>query len=204
MLKFAPVRLCVVLLPLVAADSAMAVDWFSRGHGRAPDADHVYVCHGYTCRMVSPVSLSPSQIALIAGDLGRGTADAKAERDAISGAVQRFERLVGAKIGTGNDLAGMQFGQGNPGQMDCIDEATNTTSLLVFLAAHGYLKHHMVEEPASRGFFLDGRYPHATAVLSVIGSGEKWAVDSWPRANAEPPVIQPLPQWRRSRTGAES
>jgi hypothetical protein len=95
----------------------------------------------------------------------------------------------------------MQFGQGKPDQMDCIDEATNTTSLLVLLAAHGYLRHHQVEEPASRGFFLDGRYPHATAVLSVNGSGEKWAIDSWPRANAEAPVVLPLAEWRRLRGG---
>jgi hypothetical protein len=86
--------------------------------------------------------------------------------------------------------------------MDCIDEATNTTSLLLLLADKGFLKHHAVREPAARGFFLDGRYPHATAVLSEAGSGERWAIDSWPRANAEPPVVQPLGEWKRSRSGA--
>jgi hypothetical protein len=197
-------RLCVFLAVAVAADGAFAVNWFSRGHGRAPDADRVYVCHGYTCQRVTPVRLSAGDIAEIAGDLRNGTANAEAERHAVSRAVQTFERIVGARIGTGNDLPGMQFGQGSPGQMDCIDEATNTTSLLVFLAMHGYLRHHDVEEPASRGFFLDGRYPHATAVLAEKGGGPEWAIDSWPRANAEPPVIQPLPEWRRSRSGAET
>jgi hypothetical protein len=64
----------------------------------------------------------------------------------------------------------------------------------------GYLKHHEVLEPTARGFFLDGRYPHATAVLRENISGEKWAIDSWPRANAEPPVIQLLSVWRRARS----
>jgi hypothetical protein len=204
MLQSVCARLCVVLVLALAADSAFAVSWFSRGHGRAPEGNRVNICHGYTCRIVTPVAFSADDILKIAGELSRGTASAEAERNAVSRAVQAFERIVGARIGTGNDLPGMQFGRGTPDQMDCMDEATNTTSLLVFLAERGFLRHHQVEEPSSRGFFLDGRYPHATAVLSVNGSGEKWAIDSWPRANGEPPVIQPLPIWKRSRTGAQS
>ena len=198
-------RLCLaVLLAFGAAEGASAVNWFDRGHGRAPEPNRIHVCHGYTCRVITPVVLTPEDIAAIAGGLSGGTADPAAERAAISHAVQVFERIVGARIGTGNDLPGMQFGRASPDQMDCIDEATNTTSLLVVLDAHGYLKHHRVAEPASRGFFLDGRYPHATAVLAVNGSREKWAVDSWPNANGEPPVVQPLPVWRRDRGGAGS
>ena len=87
--------------------------------------------------------------------------------------------------------------------MDCLDEATNTTSLLVLLAEHGYLKHHDVREPSARGFFFDGRYPHATAVLAEHGTGEKWAIELRPRANAEPPVIQLLSEWKRARSGDE-
>jgi hypothetical protein len=201
MLKLVSAPLCVALLLALAVDSAFALDWFSRGHGRAPEGNRVNVCHGYMCRIVTPVDLSAADISRIAGDLSRGAADDAGERRAVSRAVQAFERIVGARIGTADDLPGMQFGQGKPDQMDCIDEATNTTSLLVLLAAHGYLRHHQVEEPASRGFFLDGRYPHATAVLSVNGSGEKWAIDSWPRANAEAPVVLPLAEWRRLRRG---
>jgi hypothetical protein len=189
---------------LASAHGAFAVNWFKRGHGRAPEANRVHICHNYTCRSVTPVTLSDADIAEIAGDLQAGAVDAAAERDAISRSVQTFERIVGERIGTSGDLPGMQFGQGNPGQMDCMDEATNTTSLLVVLQAHGYLHHHRVAEPASRGFFLDGRYPHATAVLRETASGAKWAIDSWPRANAEPPVIQSLPEWKRSRSGVES
>lgn len=199
MRKLMFLSICAALMAGFVADAAWAVKWFSRGHGRAPEANRVFVCHAYSCRMVTPVSLSDADIRKIAGDLRRGMPDAEAEIKAISGAVQRFERMVGARIGTGNDLPGMQFGQAKPDQMDCIDEATNTTSLLVLLSAHGYLKHHDVREPSSRGFFLDGRYPHATAVVAVRGSKEKWAIDSWPNANGEPPVIQPLSVWKRSR-----
>lgn len=191
-------RLAILtVLALVTADAALA-DWYSRGHGRPPVGNRVYVCHGYDCRIVTPVQLSKAEVAKIAGKLKSAKTPA-AERKALDRSVQVFERIVGKRVGTSGDLAGMQFGRGTPDQMDCIDEATNTTSLLRLLAANGYLKHHDIKEPAARGFFIDGRYPHATAVVAERGTGRAWAIDSWPRANAEPPVIQPLSEWRRAR-----
>jgi len=205
MLKSLAAPVCALLLLASAVNSAYALNWFGRGHGRAPHGNRVNICHGYSCRLVTPVKLSPAEVAKIAGALAKGAPDAAAERRAVSAAVQQYEVIVGKHVGTSHDLPGMQFGRAKPDQMDCIDEATNTSSLLLLLASHGYLKHHQVLEPAQRGFFLDGRYPHATAVLSVNGSGAKWAVDSWPRANGEPPVIEPLPKWRRERhTDADS
>jgi hypothetical protein len=195
-------RFAILFAALAFAHAAEAQEgWFKRGHGQAPTSSRAYVCHGYTCRIVTPVDFSARQIARIAGSLATGTRDAAAERAAISHAVQVFEEIVGGRIGTANDLPKMQFGQAADDQMDCIDEATNTTSLLMLLEKRGLLKHHRVEPPSARGFFIDGRYPHATAVLTDIGSGEKWAIDSWPRANAEPPVIQPLRVWKRARSG---
>jgi hypothetical protein len=191
--------LVIAFQALLVAPSA--ADWYERGHGRAPVGNRVFVCHGYTCRVVTPVTFSATELASIAGALVGGVPDAAAERAAVGTAVQTFEAIVGARIGTSGDLAGMQFGRGSDDQLDCIDEATNTTSLLLLLAGHGYLRHHSVREPSARGFFLDGRYPHATAVLAENGMGATWAIDSWPRANAEPPVIQPLPEWKRARAG---
>jgi hypothetical protein len=194
------------LIPLIVTVAGLATaahaqeSWFTRGHGHPPTANNIYVCHGYTCRIVTPVRFSSDEIALIAGKLVIGVANAAAERAAISHSVQVFEDIVGVRIGTSADLPGMQFGRGADDQMDCIDEATNTTSLLMLLAKNGYLRHHKVELPSARGFFIDLRYPHATAVLTDIGSGDKWAIDSWPRANGEPPVIQLLAEWKRSRT----
>jgi hypothetical protein len=190
--------LTLVISTLVS--SASARDWYEARGARPPNGDRVYICHGYSCRIVTPVTFSPADIARLAEPLA-GRTDAAGERQGVGAAVQVFEGIVGERIGTSADRAGMQFGQGRPDQMDCLDEATNTTSLLRFLADHGLLKHHTAAEPVARGFFLDGRYPHATAVLVENGSGGKWAVDSWPRANAEPPVVQPLRDWRRARPG---
>ncbi len=190
-------------LALSFGGGAQARDWFDIRGVPPPEPDRIHVCHGYTCRIATPVYFSDGDIARIAGSLGTGAPDAQTERAAVAQAVQIFEELVGARIGTANDLPKMQFGQGAPDQLDCIDEATNTTALLRLLAYHGYLRHHSVREPSARGFFIDGRYPHATAVLADNQSGQKWAVDSWPRANAEPPVVQPLAEWKRARSSDE-
>jgi hypothetical protein len=188
---------------LILAGEASARDWFDIRGVPAPEADRIYICHGYTCRIATPVRFNAIEIEAIAGRLRDGAVDAADERLAVAAAVEIFETIVGARIGTAADLPKMQFGQGADDQMDCIDEATNTTALLRLLAQHGYIRHHKVMQPTARGFFLDGRYPHATAVLAENGSGEKWAIDSWPRANAEPPVIQPLSEWKRSRSSDE-
>lgn len=192
---------CLTALAFSAPAAAQQA-WYKRDHGRPPEGQRVFVCHAYTCRMVTGVTFSDAEVDQIAGVLKAGAPDAETERAAISVAVQQFELIVGARIGTSGDLPGMQFGQGSADQMDCIDEATNTTSLLLVLQEKGYLRHHRVEEPAGRGFFFDGRYPHATAVLTDLGARKKWAINSWPRANAGAPVIQPLSEWKRSRIGA--
>jgi hypothetical protein len=191
-----------LLILLVWSEAALA-DWYAKHRARPPSGSKIYVCHGYTCRTVTPVSLSAEEVRRIAKPL-HGTRDAAGERQALSGVVQAYERMIGRRVGTSNDLPATQVGSARRDQMDCIDEATNTTSLLTLLGERGLLKHHRVEAPAARGFFLDGRYPHATAVLAEAATGEKWAVDSWPNANAEPPVIQRLSEWYRDRGGSRS
>ncbi len=182
----------------MATGGPAAADWYAKQGAPPPKGSRLYVCHGYSCRIVTPMTLNEAEIGRIAAPL-KDAPSAEAERQALSRAVQEFETIAGARGGTGGDLARTQVGRAKDGQLDCIDEATNTTSLLRLLAARGALRHHDVSEPAARGFFLDGRYPHATAVIAESAGGAKWAVDSWPRANAEPPVLQPLPEWLRSR-----
>ncbi len=173
--------------------------WFDERNARMPAGNRIYVCHAFMCSLTTPVTLSPQELARITGPFKRPAKTAAQERAAISDAVQTFETIIGKRIGTANDRGGLDIGGGDPSQMDCIDEATNTTSLLLMLAERGKLKWHKVARPVSRGFFLDGRYPHATAVLRETGTDRSWAIDSWPTANAEPPVIQDLDVWIASR-----
>jgi hypothetical protein len=61
------------------------------------------------------------------------------------------------------------------------------------------LIHHRPELPASRGFLVDGRLPHTTAVLGEVKGGQRWAVDSWTRKYGEMPEVMPLEAWRLAR-----
>ncbi len=64
------------------------------------------------------------------------------------------------------DKPRMQFGKARiKGQMDCIDESTNTDAFLRYIQSQGWLKYHTVARRTSRGAFFDGRYPHWTAVI---------------------------------------
>jgi hypothetical protein len=177
-------------------------DWYEARSAFPPAGNRVYVCHGYGCRYTTPVTLSEGELATITAPLQVALAGPAQERAAVALSVQAFEEIVGRRVGTGSDRGRTQLGRGDKSQMDCIDEATNTTSLLLMLEARGALRHHKVMHPVARGFFLDGRYPHATAVLGETSGTGKWAIDSWPDDNGKPPVVQRLDIWLASRRTA--
>ena len=100
-------------------------------------------------------------------------------------AVAKMETDVGKKLGI-KDIAGMQFtASGDPSQMDCVDEATNTTSYLLVLKSNGLIKQHTVEGTMSKENLAKGLvklnpieyWPHWTAVLKETKSGQKYAVE---------------------------
>lgn len=198
-----PLWFLMMLLPALAGCASQSLSshggWFEERDVQLPQGNKLFICHAFTCGRVTPVVFSESEIGRLTAPFDKPMSSAGEERKAVSRAVQTFERIVGRKIGTSGDRGGLDIGGGDPGQMDCIDEATNTTSLLLLLSQKGALRFHEVARPVARGFFLDGRYPHATAVLRETGSKRSWAIDSWPIANAEPPVIQDLSVWIVSR-----
>jgi hypothetical protein len=158
------------------------------------DAARIFVCHGYDCTYKTRLDLGASDASRFAAIMASGAASAQSERQAVSNAVQYFEERAAHVIGV-RDAAKSTLGASREkGQMDCIDESTNTRSLMLYLAEHGLLKHHKVEANVSRGFFIDGRYPHSTAVLRDA-AGVKWAVDSWYEPMGGPPDILPLKNW---------
>ncbi|MCT7375348.1 hypothetical protein [Chelativorans salis] len=157
---------------------------------------HIYVCSGYGCayktRLVITDQMRQRFVAIMRG----GHGSAAEEQAAIAKAVQYFEELVTKTIGVADKPKGEIGGARVKGQMDCIDESTNTRVLLDLLDRLKLLRHHRVEGNASRGFFLDQRYPHATAVIKAP-DGTRWAVDSWYEPAGGPPDIMPLERWRQ-------
>ncbi|MBR7651413.1 hypothetical protein [Brucella oryzae] len=154
------------------------------------------VCHGYECHYRTKVTLTAKDEQRIRNLLHNGSRSADGERKALRTAVAIFEQRSTAAIGV-RDKPRMQFGKARiKGQMDCIDESTNTDSFLRYLQSRGWLKHHTVARRTSRGVFFDGRYPHWTAVIEDK-KGQKWAVDSWYEVGGGPPDIMPLQQWKQ-------
>jgi hypothetical protein len=168
--------------------------WFAAHDGVAPrDGGRAVVCHGFGCHLKTAVRFSRDDLRRMARLIGRG--GPQAEREGIRRMIAWAERRVAPAVGSADDVAGLDIGNaGKRGQMDCIDEATNTTSYLLVAQQNGLLRHHTVARPVARGFFLDGRYPHATAVI-VDPDGTPWAVDSWPQANGRKPDVMPLSTW---------
>ena len=162
-----------------------------------PSPSLVIVCHGFGCRLRTEIGLTAADRARLAQILKAGKASATAERQAIASAVQWFDRRVGPETGTVHHIARAGHDQLREAdsQFDCIDSSRNTTSLLLVLDELDLLKYHRVEQVVARGAFIDGRWPHATAVVVELGSQKEWAVDSWTHAYGEKPDVKPLSQW---------
>ncbi len=181
--------------------SGPAVGWYGAHGGVAPAGERIYVCHAFGCARKTAFDFTPRRLATMKRILAAGAASPEDERKAVARLISWSEKEIGPVAGSSGDIGGYDLhNAGVPGQMDCIDEATNTTSVLLVAARQGFLKHHKVTSPVARGFFLDGRYPHATAVLRETASGKAWAIDSWPEANGKPPLVQPLDVWFASRS----
>ena len=159
--------------------------------------NRLFVCHGFDCSYKTRVDLGAADHRRFAAFFAR-VASPEAERAAVGKAVRHAEERAAGVIGT-RDLPKSDYTQSRvKGQMDCIDESTNTRTVLLYLEKRGLLKHHAVEANRSRGFFADGRYPHSTAVLRETRSGRKWAIDSWYEPAGGPPDVRPFDEWVKS------
>ena len=185
------------ILPIRTAKSLHDV-WdqnfrFFIGH---PTLSAFSVCHNLSCTQVSEVSLSEQQWAPVRALFTPQAASAEAERQQIQQAIALLETVVGQQIGTTGDLARNQLQTSRYGQLDCIDEATNTTVYLRLLESTGLLHWHQTSPMTSRGI-LSGQAPHNTATLIDTETHQRYAVDAWFQDNGLPPAIIDLSVWRR-------
>lgn len=160
-----------------------------------PDIESATFCHGYGCQVTSVVDMTP-----IWGKVRAEFANVQnpaQERYAMAQAVAVVETYSGAILGTADDPGGVLNASwsGDPAYQDCIDEAANTTLLLVLLAKDGVIRHHTIDSPSIRGAFIDGRWQHYTAVVEETGSKERFVIDSWFRDNGRPAVVMPFQEW---------
>jgi hypothetical protein len=186
----------LIVTACASQSTSEATGWFGTHDGVPPKPNKVYICHGFGCAYKTPVEYSRQDLTRLRAILASGRASPDAERQAIAKAVVWQERRVASTVGSQEDIGGFDIeNAGVSGQMDCIDESTNTTSLLLVAQRHKMLRHHRVSSPVARGFFLDGRYPHATATVTEKKSGTVYAVDSWVHKNGKRPDIMPIERW---------
>jgi len=162
-----------------------------------PTMQRLFVCHGYECRLKTAVAIGEHEINQIRAIMESGQTDPAAERAALATAIAWLENRVAPIAGTAADRDYRDLASGSdPAQLDCIDEAANTTTYLMLIRNLGLLRFHAIGHPISKGFLLDGRYPHVTAVLLENDTGGQYAIDSWIFANGEEPVVMTLQDWK--------
>lgn len=163
------------------------------------------VCIGGGCAEVINVSMTDDEWQTVVNVFVNAgvIADAEQERSLIAGAIGVLESIVGAKTSTTTDRAGTFGNSDYPGQLDCNDEAINTTTYLRLMRQNGLIKLHEVEDTRTRNFFFNG-WPHSTAVIHEIASGQRFAVDSWFYDNGFPATIVPFKVWKSGFTPEDS
>jgi hypothetical protein len=196
---FIPAALLLLLMTSpIAAASPRPQSWFGQQGYVTPTGARIIACHGYGCSRRLAISVEGVWLGRARAALRAGQGSPEAERRALGDVVKAYTAYLAASFGGKPDDPGSPARMsGVSGQMDCLDETANTTSLLLVLQEQGLLAHHVVEHPESRGFFFDGRYPHFTAVIAEKRTGSTWAVDPWDRAPGQKPEILPLDQWRQ-------
>jgi len=156
------------------------------------------ICNHHACTRQAEVGVTTEQWQQIVNVFTPVAPSADSERGQIAAAIGLMEQLMGPQANTFADQACDNFKEPLESfQLDCISEATNTTTYLRLLEQEELLRWHRVSYPARRtvlAFFI----PHSSAVVRQLDSGELYAVDSWFYANGENAVIVPLELWRQN------
>lgn len=178
---------CRLLLLLLAAPvAAIAVDV------RPPD---ITICYNYGCNRTALVRPSTREWQTVVNQFKPAARSAAEERQMIRRAIAVLEHVAGTQTPTFRDRGGNPIIDDWPGQMDCIDESTNTARYLDLLQGQGLLRWHAIVGRAYRAPHLFD--PHWAGQIVERGTLDHYVVDSWHLDNGEPPYIQALNEWLR-------
>ncbi len=172
---------------------------YQKYKARLPEKDRVFVCSAYGCRTQTPFRFAAADIAEVGKIMAKGAATPAAEREATKTALAWMGHKADTAVGTAGDRPGDDMaGNGDPGQMDCVDVATNLTSYMLVMERNKLFRHHAVgsiyikEDIIRRGW--DG-WTHYAGILIEHKSKQKFAVDGWLLASGKPPEIVETERW---------
>jgi hypothetical protein len=184
--------LALLAFPFASLADAVAM---TRVLKEQPTRENFSFCWGGTCAAVEKVGLTAEEWARVRALFDPLPADAASERETIRHALGLLESIVGPKTGTAGDRAGTFGNSAFPGQLDCNDEAANSTTYMRLMRADGLIRFHDILDTKTRGgFLIFGR--HSTAVIVETGTMQRYAVDSWFYDNGQPATILPLETWQ--------
>jgi len=190
---------------LIPFSTQASIADITRIYKQTPKLEAFEICTGGGCAEIKQVAVTGDEWKVIAGifEDASPTKDAVLERKHIAEAIGALEKIVGAKTGTSTDRAGTFDNSRYPGQLDCNDEAINSTTYMRLMYQHGLIKLHVIEDMRTRSYFLFG-WPHSTAVIHELTTGERYAVDSWFYDNGYPATIVPFATWKSGYFPADS
>lgn len=158
------------------------------------------ICYGYGCRKREPVSISRKEWREATAALRPETKDSASERAAIAQSIGALEKLVGERTGTAGDIGGSFAAHASDeeklsGQLDCVDEAVNTSTYLRMMENEKLIAHHTLIGPTWRGYMVGG-WPHTAAVLKENDTEDYYVIDSWFLDNGNPASVVELSEWK--------
>jgi hypothetical protein len=194
---------CALLLAVTLGGCAYHFDGpidvhYQKYQTQMPEGDRVFVCSSYGCRTQTPFRFTDADIAAVAKLMAPGKATPAAEREATKKALAWMGDRANKAVGTDKDRPGDDMaGNGDPGQMDCVDVATNLSSYMLVMERHKMFHHHTVgsmhiKEDIRRGW--DG-WTHYAGTLIENNTKQKFAVDGWLLASGKPPEIIEVERW---------
>jgi len=195
--QFKPVRTCLLAvlctLPVAGSLQAKEVD----PPVPEPSLDAITVCYDFGCKNRAIVNLPENEWLEVANWFYPPAKTPKEELQQIRQAIGWMEVVIGRHTPTHKDVALSlplvdNYRDLFPGQQDCIDESTNTTTYLRLFEQQGLLRHFEVIERAYRQALID---QHWAAQVRHKSTGDRFVVDSWFQPNGYLPAIQASEDW---------
>src|SRR5690606_34141994 len=106
------------------------LDVTRNGYVSRPVYSEFSVCYGHTCQHIARLAIAENEWAKVRALFSPPAVSAEGEREQIRSAIALLETMTGKMTGTLYDKGENFTGMGEVGQMDCVDEATNTSSYL--------------------------------------------------------------------------
>lgn len=159
-----------------------------------PTLESLPHCHGYGCKFLVDTALTKKEWESITKPLKRKAKTSEKERKNLAETLENFEKVVGNKTGTFEDVADT-FDKRGDFQLDCADESVNMSLYIKLLQNNNKLKFHTASPPIIRGLSSGGYWLHETAVIKEIKTEQEYAVDAWWKDNGNAPYIIELEDW---------